>query len=161
MRFRFRLERILNLRQREEDVVRLDLARVNREITQVQMEIERIERELRSTDVSRELERCKDLDPGFVVRRHQGHLTALEGSVREAREEESRLFRERSDVNARLIQARRDRAAVEKLRERALRKHRQESERQERKEMDEVAARLYQESLRDSLISEEEDATDD
>jgi flagellar FliJ protein len=139
-RFRFRLDKVLRARQRTEDAIRLDLARVHAEIRGVRSRIESLSGGLIEVSMDSVLALPH---PGESLRRHEGRLLAIEASIDVQRGKEKELLEELSRVEEKLIRARRDRMVVERLREKRLLQHRLSEQREERKEMDEVAVRRH------------------
>ena len=142
MRFRFRLESLLKFRQNEEEEARLELVRVRNEIARLEDELEKLENLIRESEEKR-LEALSSGATGSVIRTWDEYIQKLRfekvkllGEIEKKREEE----REKLEV---YLERRRDRMALEKLKERKFQEYMEELNRQERKFLDEVAEKKY------------------
>jgi len=137
--FRFRLERVLQHRQREVDARSREVAAIQRALQ---------EREDRLAQAGRQLQQCRaelaarrhgELDPGALQR-----ATAWQEELVTRRQTaEQDLAAARLDLNAaqeRLQQAWRDREVLERLRQRQRQEWQQEEARRERRALDEIGA---------------------
>lgn len=141
-RFRFRFQRILEVKERIEEARRIALgeaiAVLNRERDRLEELLEVRRRYRRASTVLS----AAVLDPGLLSL-NVGYLQRLQ---REIGEQESRIRKVEAVVEERrqrLLAASRDRRTYEILKEKALEAHREEQLRRERMQLDEVGEQLH------------------
>lgn len=144
--FAFRLETLLGLRRLKEDVARSALERARQAVaTQNQALTGLLREDAEEKDALRELRRA-ELDL-VQVRLHQGYLNALEHRIRREFESLQGLSRTETERRRGLTQALKEVKILERLRERQLKAHRAEADREERNFLDEVAQRSRMQAL--------------
>jgi flagellar FliJ protein len=141
-RFRFRFQRILEVKERIEEARRISLgeaiAVLNRERDRLE-ELQEVQRRYRRASM---VLPATVLDPGLLTL-SVGYLQRLE---REIGEQEDRIRKVETVVEERrqrLLAASRDRRTYEILKEKALEVHREEQLRRERMHLDEVGEQLH------------------
>ncbi len=142
-RFRFRLETVQKMRERERDVQRRALAERLRAIDAVQQRIATLNRGL--TDDTERLRKARPVGPMDVscIRLHLIHRGWLHHSVRAAHEEMTQRQTEVGKERGRLADASKRLRVIEKLRERQWARHRAAAAREEQASMDEAALHLH------------------
>jgi flagellar protein FliJ len=140
--FRFRLERVRELRERREDEAKMALAAAMadhfRAEEQVHAAEERIERAR-----SAQLDATQSQRTGTDLLAHQAYLERTESDHRASRHD---LHRHESEVNDRrdaLSLAARERQALERLKERRRAEHQREAQRVEALTLDEIAINSF------------------
>ncbi len=142
MRFRFRLESILKLREHEEELAREKLLRIRTEISDLEERLSNLEFE-ESKYKRKMMESMRKGVSGGEIREWILILDLLKmerdsilNDLRKLRDMEQKALDDYLDK-------RKERKALEKLKERSLRDHLEEIERAERISMDEVAERRH------------------
>lgn len=144
-RFRFRLARLLDIRERVEEERRATLGAAREALARACAEHSRLERERTGVMV-----RLADVDrPGASAARHDLLLYQkhLEQCIVAAVGEIAARRREETEAIAALQSAVRDRKVLGQLRERRRQEHRKETDRLEQIESDESAARSSRNSF--------------
>jgi len=143
-KFRFKLEAVRKLRERERDVQRRKVAEAVRALTVAERRVESLNESLRGTMAEgRNVQSSGKLDLG-LVRSQRFYQSWLHGTILESNTElitrERELVVERAElgrVNARY-------KSLEKLKERKWQRHLQEVSKEERAMFDEIAVQRYQ-----------------
>jgi len=137
--FVFRLEKILAVRRRQEEVARRRHADVRREWTRARGILEALQNTLhRDLEELDGLKRRDELTPESI-RLHSLHLARLRQSLEGARERLARAASEMAVAEAEVAEAHRAREALERLRDREEGAWRQAQNRREVRAADEVA----------------------
>ena len=141
MRFRFRLEAILRLKENEEKEAKERLLKIRGEIAAVEADIARLERELDNSVRKRSfaIERGKLIDEALWRR----YIPTLEARIKALRERLMLKKKEEEKALEVFLEKRRERKSLEKLRERRFREFLKEIDSQERRTIDEVAERQH------------------
>lgn len=146
-RFRFRLEIVLQLRERAEQAQQQVLAEAQRTAGDVRRRYEAFADaigESRETERGMRQSRVLDLETVRQLQWHQGWLKS------ELRSAEARLRAQSAKVEeerAKLAEAAMQRRVIEKLREKRLEQHRLILKREEQKRMDEIALNMLAKGL--------------
>lgn len=139
-KFSFRLESVLNLRKARESVLLAELAEARRALASEKMALE--QRKARSTYVlARARERRRSLQGNTEEGEVQRFLDVLEEEVQA---QMRRVAEAQQQVDAKLsevLEAMKERKALERLRERKLNDHVMQSAREDVRAMDEIGAR--------------------
>jgi len=139
-RFKFRAETILQLRQQREHLRLRKLAEAQRRVSATQETLRRLRAEMDAQDAQVRdgvLTGAVDVQYMGLYRRYVMLLHArMIEDVRQLRTEAAQLQRCRADV----IEAVKQRKVLAKLKEKLLARHRKEAERDQRKELDEIAS---------------------
>jgi len=139
-KFSFRLESVLNLRKARESVLLAELAAARRALAAEKMALE--QRKARSTYVlARARERRRSLQGNTEEGEVQRFLDVLEEEVQA---QMRRVAEAQQQVDAKLsevLEAMKERKALERLRERKLNDHVMQSAREDVRAMDEIGAR--------------------
>lgn len=146
--FQFRLERVRSLRERRENLARQALADA---LTEMSCSRER----LRSVDADLESARLRQRQSagrpaplsGAELQANQAFVERVEAQRREGLREVRRHEAQVADRDAALGRAAREREMLERLRERQLEAHRQESLRRESNALDEIAIDRFRRSV--------------
>jgi len=135
----FRLEKLLNLRQKEEEAIKLELSRIRAQIREVEVQIEEAiasksetERELR-TGVQNGAQLGLLL---YIIDLYQKYIAQLNTKMNELRREEE-------DTLKQYLEKRMERKSFEKLKERFVQGQMKEADARDRKVIDEVALQKY------------------
>lgn len=141
MRFRFRLEAILRLKENEEKEAKERLLKIRGEIAAIEADIARLERELDNSVRKRSfaIERGKLIDEALWRR----YIPTLEARIKALRERLMLKKKEEEKALEVFLEKRRERKSLEKLRERRFREFLKEIDSQERRTIDEVAERQH------------------
>lgn len=142
-RFRFSLEVVRKLREQARDVQRRRVGDSARAVRGVEMRIDQLTQTLRSTvDQKRDEQRLEQPDVA-QLRTNQFYQSWLHRKIVESYDELSERNRELETERAKLGEATARLKAIEKLREKRLRRHEQAVRREEQAIMDEVAGRMF------------------
>jgi len=141
LRFRFRLEAILRLKENEEKEAKERLLKIRGEIAAIEADIARLERELDNSVRKRSfaIERGKLIDEALWRR----YIPTLEARIKALRERLMLKKKEEEKALEVFLEKRRERKSLEKLRERRFREFLKEIDSQERRTIDEVAERQH------------------
>lgn len=139
----FRLEKLLSLRQKEEEALKNELSKIRAEIRKLEEEIEQVNNSKKIT----EEQLRSGVQTGayvafliYLVQMYDEHLKKLKlklSNIRKMEEETLKAY----------LEKRTERRSFEKLRERYVRTQLLEADRKERKIIDEVALQKYIKSL--------------
>jgi flagellar FliJ protein len=142
LRFKFKLDTILKLREREEEGARIELVRVRNEIHMLEDQLERAKKDI--NEMRKEmLERMEEGMKGEEIPQWKSYIEHLEVKMREIQE---KILEKRKEEKKKLeiyLEKRKEREALEKLRKRKFDEYRRGIDLKERKIIDEVAQRNY------------------
>ena len=137
---KFRLQRILDLRMKEEESLKLELANIRKKIRDMTELIEKLDDEMNNITLDMLSEGSKsgneiayDID---LLNNSSGRKEFLEKQLVELKKNEDALIEQ-------FMKKRSERRSLEKLRERKIEEYNVEAERKDRKDMDEIAERRY------------------
>ncbi|MFZ5924105.1 MAG: flagellar export protein FliJ [Bacillota bacterium] len=140
--FEFRLQKLLEVRRLRENLRRQELAEARQALDRERSTLARLEEACE--EVVQELragsEGALDVDRIAIYHRYLGLLTR---HIEDQRAAVDRLAREEASKRAAVIAARRERMMVEKLKERAYARYREEVARMEQAFLDEVSTIRY------------------
>ncbi len=143
-RFRFKLEAVRKLRERERDVQRRKVAEAVRAVTVAERRVSSLNDSLRGTMVDgRDVLSSGQLDLG-LVRSQRFYQSWLHGTILESNTELSKRERELAVERADLGRVNARYKSLEKLKERKWQRHLQEVSKEERAMFDEIAVQRYQ-----------------
>jgi len=135
----FRLEKLLNLRQKEEEAIKLELSRIRAQIREVEVQIE--EATASKSETERELR--MGVQNGaqlglllYIIDLYQKYIVLLNAKMSELRREEEKTLRQ-------YLEKRMERKSFEKLKERFVQGQIKEADARDRKVIDEVALQKY------------------
>ncbi len=131
-RFRFDLEGIRTLREHREREQRFRLAGITAECNRLEQEAERLEQERRSVGATR-METIGDL------RARETYLGRLSERIADLRRRRRELEPKRREAQEAFLEARKERSALESVRETRERAHYKEERRREGHELDDIA----------------------
>jgi len=141
-RFKFRLQKLLEVRRLKEDALRQELARAQEAVRREKAVLERLTAARGATIDALRANVGGALDVQWIAAYH-GYLGFLARRIEEQRAVVDRAAREEVRKREALIAARRARKVVEKLRERAYARYREEVSRAEQAFLDEVGTMRY------------------
>jgi flagellar FliJ protein len=139
----FRLEKLLSLRQKEEEALKNELSKIRAEIRKLEEEIEQVNNSKKITEEQLRSGVQTGAQVAFLiylVQMYDEHLKKLKlklSNIRKMEEETLRAY----------LEKRTERRSFEKLKERYVRAQLLEADRKERKIIDEVALQKYIKSL--------------
>ncbi|WP_448378351.1 flagellar export protein FliJ [Fervidobacterium sp.] len=139
----FRLEKLLSLRQKEEEALKNELVRIRAEIRKLEEEIEQVDNSKKITEEQLRSGVQTGAQVAFLIyllQMYDEHLKKLKlklSNLRKMEEETLRAY----------LEKRTERRSFEKLKERYVRAQLLEADRKERKIIDEVALQKYIKSL--------------
>ena len=139
MNFRFRLERVLRLRQRQVETVSRELAAARSALAAAEADARRAARDLQTSRQEAAAARQGWLDPAQLARLgawHDAQRRVVERRQAEVADAQQAV----AAVQARLQEAWRDREVLERLRERQYQQWRLEEARRERRDLDEIGS---------------------
>ena len=142
MAFRFRLEALLSMRQRQQEMAEAELARLLGRLRDCREAIEILKGKL--TDARQRL--AAGIEGGMLAGEYAAenqHIAALEARLEEFRKEETRLEMKTARARHDLKVAHRERELVEKLKERDFSAWTQEMQRLEQNEADDLSTIRY------------------
>ncbi len=141
-RFRFRLQKLLEVKQLREDLRKQELAAAQRALERERAELARLEAAWARALADLRDECRGTLDVETIRLRHR-HLALLGRRMIEREAAVQRLAREEAARREALVEARRGRLTVERLKERAYARYRLEAARVEQAFLDEVGTTRY------------------
>jgi flagellar FliJ protein len=137
--FRFRLERLLDVRRLREDLASRDLALARRAVEEQEIRVRGLRDEAVSArDARRGLQQEANLDL-HRVRLHRDYEAELERRLEGELRRLGDLGRAESERRGALVEARRGVKVLERLRERRLREHGRAEARRDQERIDEAA----------------------
>lgn len=137
--FRFRLQRVLDVRRHRLEEARRTLARARQRLDVLATELRALEAQSRRAAEEMRAELARGLAAGKLAARQEGIYCLREDAEQRTRETEAA----RAELDAarlRVIEAQRGVRTLERLRERALAAYRVGCERLERRELDEAGS---------------------
>lgn len=137
-KFSFRLEPLLSLRLRREEEVKHALGRKNNEIAAVRAAIVQLDDEFRRMQATEKKKRS-EVRNAQELRYSTAYRFKLRGDIRERKRALIELNRQAEEIRKQLVAAKRDRRAVEIIRERRFGEWRHDYNQQEQKFVDEVS----------------------
>ncbi|NLG79667.1 MAG: flagellar export protein FliJ [Firmicutes bacterium] len=141
-RFRFRLQKLLEVRRLKEDALRQELARAQEALQREKAVLERLGAAHGATLEELRASVGGTLDVQWIAAYHR-YLGFLAHRIEEQRAVVDRAAREEAAKREALIAARRARKVVEKLKERAYARYCEEVAREEQAFLDEVGTTRY------------------
>lgn len=141
-RFKFRLQKLLEVRQLREDALRQELARAQEAVRREKAVLEKLRAARGAALEGLRANVDGALDVQWIAAYHR-YLEFLACRIEEQRAVVDRAVREEALKREALIAARRARKVVEKLRERAYARYREEVSRSEQAFLDEVGTMRY------------------
>ncbi|WP_448375564.1 flagellar export protein FliJ [Fervidobacterium sp.] len=135
----FRLDKLLSLRQKEEEVLKNELSKIRSEISKVEEEIKKVELSRRETEEQLRTGNQSGAQVAFfiyLISMYNEHLNKLKLKL-------SRLKAQEEDTLRAYLEKRTERRSFEKLKERYIRNQALESDRKDRIVIDEVALQKY------------------
>ncbi|HCI29669.1 MAG TPA: flagellar export protein FliJ [Fervidobacterium sp.] len=135
----FRLEKLLSLRQKEEEAIKLELNRVRARIREIEALIEEATVSKNETEKELRIGVQTGAQLGFlvyIVDMYQNYIAQLNAKMSKLREEEEDILRQ-------YLEKRTERKSFEKLKERFVVNQQKEEDRRDRKIIDEVALQKY------------------
>lgn len=141
-RFEFRLETVERLRRAAKEQQQRAVAAAAREVRRVEERIQRTSDELRAqVHETRSAGRARRIDVG-VIRSHEFYNARLQRTILYAQADLAARQRELAAERNKLAEAMKRLKVIEKLRERQWQRFRQEQERQDQAETDEMALQM-------------------
>lgn len=139
-KFVFRFQTLLDTKKHHEELLENDLAILMKKHIEQQSLLEEARAELLS-----HREQCANCKEGLVedIRRHRDFYEKLQDDIRLREEAVSAAASEVQSKRSELVELRRERLALEKLREKDHAKYQRELAMWERKFLDEIAAHKY------------------
>ncbi|MEW5768006.1 MAG: flagellar export protein FliJ [bacterium] len=142
MPFRFRFQRILEIREHKEEVLRGELAEARRRLSQQEQLVERIKKaHLDCLDELRQRKK-KGIFPE-EIRWYQRYLNKLLLDIAAAEGKQESLSKEVEAARERLVKASQDRRIMERLKERALERYKEEEALKEQNFLDELGIAIH------------------
>ncbi|MFA6109446.1 MAG: flagellar export protein FliJ [Candidatus Latescibacterota bacterium] len=141
-RFRFRFQRILEVKERIEEARRIALGEATAVLNRERDRLEALHQIRRRYRQASAVLTAAPLDPGFLSL-NVGYLQRLQREIGEQEERIRQVEVVVEERRQRLLAASRDRRTYEILKEKALEAHREEQLRRERMQLDEVGEQLH------------------
>lgn len=146
-KFRFKLEAVYKLRQRDRDAQRRKVAKAVGAVTAAEQRVESLTDSLRATLAARrDVQSSARLDLG-LLRSQRFYQSWLHGTILDSNVELSKRERELGAEREALGRANARFKSLEKLKERKWQRHLQEIQREERAMFDEIAVQRFQRAL--------------
>ncbi len=139
-RFRFRLQRMLELSRKKEEAARRHLAHTLSELTRAEDEERLADEELRRGAAAFLRKAAETGIEARILRDYQRHIMLLESKKRLAEDRCGALERDVESARLELLETRREVLSLDKARERALETWKSEALRDELQTMEETAA---------------------
>lgn len=138
-KFRFSLETVLDYKQQALDAIRAEHAAILAQVRAQERVVEDLEEEHRRSDADftrRKLEGINILD----AMSYEQYLRALEARLREEYQKLERLRRMEDQKRAQVVEARKETATIEKLREHKLESYRKAEQKDEEQRIEEFVS---------------------
>jgi flagellar FliJ protein len=138
--FRFRLQRIYDVRRKEEETLKNDLSKINEKVENTQRIIQQLSAEkkrIESNFLHKKVLRKEDL------LNMEMQMMFYEEEIKKKQSELSELMKEQEKTRSKLFEKMKERKILEKLKERKMREYFREENLKERKTMDEIAERKF------------------
>jgi flagellar protein FliJ len=140
--FRFRLERVRELRERHEDEAKMALAAALADHFRAEEQVQAAEQRIEEARMA-QLDAARSQHSAVDMLAHQAYLERTESDHRASREDLDLRETELNDRRDALTQAARDRQALERLKDRRRAEHQREADRVEALALDEIAINGY------------------
>lgn len=138
-RFRFSLQKVLEVRQTEEKIIQKQLAMKLREVLDARKQGQRLQEELQqSLDEKSRME--QGVFNSAIYMNHQRHLESLRDQLFENKQLIARLEEEQEEIRMKLLTKAQERKTIERLRETRLEEYRKEVKKEEQVFLDEISA---------------------
>jgi flagellar FliJ protein len=141
-KFHFPLEALLRLRKRKEDAVKRELADKNRQIMQAQSELRETEQRLKELQAQQKLERGATTDI-LSLRQSVAYRHTLKSDLLTKGNALIALRQELDGIRRKLVQATKDKRALEIVREKRMAEWRAEYNAEEQEFIDDVSQKEY------------------
>jgi len=135
----FRLEKLLSLRQKEEEAIKLELSRIRTRIREVEVQIEEATASKSETEKELRTGTQNGAQLGlllYIIDLYQKYIVQLNAKRNELRREEEETLKQ-------YLEKRMERKSFEKLKERFVQGQMKEADARDRKVIDEVALQKY------------------
>lgn len=142
-RFKFPLEVLLRLRKRKEDVIKRELADKNRQILQAQGEITELERKLRELQQMQKQERAASGTDILSLRHSVAYRHKLKTDLLQKGNELIALRHALEAIRRRLVQATKEKRALEIVREKRFAEWRSEYNAEQQEFIDDISQKQY------------------
>ncbi len=140
--FKFRLEKILQLKLSEESQIKLQLAAIRARMKIVEQEIAKLENQI--VETGRNLaENCATGMNGLELQQWRLFIEMLNSLLNKKKEELAKIVEEEEQIRQRFLSVRRERRTMEKLKIRKFSAYLFEQDRVNRLYLDEVALRKF------------------
>ena len=141
-RFEFRLERFLNVKEQIEDQKEIEYATALRQVEEEKARLAELEHKKDSTVEDLRKSVKKSIEP-IEIRRYNNNIERLKHMimVQNERLEAAKLFAEEKRLE--LVEAIKERKAIEKVKENALEEHNKQEDRITRRTTDELTSYKY------------------
>jgi flagellar export protein FliJ len=142
-RFRFRLDPLITLRKTKRDALRSELSRNLRVVNEMTRQIEEIHRSIaQGVQDARTMLTGGSVDLSAVrLSRHQS--SRLQGELLKAEQSFASATQETDTARKQLLEASKELEVVERLKEKALARHRDSLAREEQAMMDEIGSQMH------------------
>lgn len=145
-RFTFRLQSVLNLREKVEDQKELEYARALQKVAEEEAkERTLVERKALKTEELTELVSKEGIDP-YEVSRYNDFIEVLKERIVEQRKAVATAKAAAEAKRLELVEAMRERKTIERLRENAFEEYLEEEKHLEQKQVDDVVSYKYAKS---------------
>ncbi|MDO5575601.1 MAG: flagellar export protein FliJ [Fibrobacter sp.] len=142
-KFKFTLDTLLDVRQKKEDKLKSQLAEKNREIIQLQKEVNQIHDELKEFQSSEIKSRVENKVDPVLLRYSVTYRFKLKDDILKLVKQIDDLKAEAWKINAKLIEAVKDRRAIEILKEKRFQEWRKEYNMKEQKTIDDISQQVF------------------
>ena len=136
-KFVWPLQRLLDVTEKRERAMRLELVTINQQIVRLGQEIERCHADIRTMlqNISQQTIELRIATQGQVV----AYTAAIEHRIESLGSDRSKLSEEKTQKTEQLLKVRASREALEKMRNNALSEYRRQAGVDEQKQLDESA----------------------
>jgi flagellar FliJ protein len=141
-RFQFRFQRILEIKERIEEVQKIALGEVVAVLNQEQDRLDRLEKTRTAYRLASSTLPVARLDPSLLGI-NESYLLRLQREILEQRQRLAEAAARVEKQRAVLVEVTKQRRVYETLKESAVEEYEKESKRQERIELDEIGGQLY------------------
>lgn len=142
-KFKFTLDTLLDVRQKKEDKLKSQLAEKNREIIQLQKEVNLIHDQLKEFQSSEIKSRAENKIDPVLLRYSVTYRFKLKDDILKLVKQIDDLKAEAWEINAKLIEAVKDRRAIEILKEKRFQEWRKEYNLKEQKTIDDISQQSF------------------
>lgn len=137
-KFKFKLEKVLDYRHQEEDMLRQELAEIQERLRKAESKLNSLLNEKREIQIKLKKKEKNNIDLQQAIS-YRDYLKVLKIRIKNQRETVNQVQHEANKCRQKLLDKRKECKTLSKLKEKEFTKYRREFLREEQKEIDEIA----------------------